>query len=30
VGNNGPHLLDPLDVDRPDEPLKLTLTGRAT
>ncbi len=29
VGNNGPHLIDPLDLEQPDEPLQLTLTGRA-
>lgn len=29
VGTNGPHLLDPLNVEQPDEPLQLTLTGRA-
>jgi putative SOS response-associated peptidase YedK len=29
VGNDGPQLLDPLDVNHPDEPLQLTLTGRA-
>jgi hypothetical protein len=29
VGNDGPQLLEPLNVDHPDEPLQLTLTGRA-
>jgi hypothetical protein len=29
VGNNGPQLIDPLHIDHPDEPLQLTLTGRA-
>ena len=29
VGNNGPDLLEPLDLNHPDEPIQLTLTGRA-
>ena len=29
VGNDGQDLIDPLDVEHPDEPLQLTLTGRA-
>jgi putative SOS response-associated peptidase YedK len=29
VGNDGADLIDPLDVEHPDEPLQLTLTGRA-
>jgi putative SOS response-associated peptidase YedK len=29
VANDGPDLLDPLDLNHPDEPLQLTLTGRA-
>lgn len=27
VGNDGRDLIEPLDVDHPDEPLQLTLTG---
>lgn len=29
VGNNGPELIEPLDLGHPDEPLQLTLTGHA-
>jgi hypothetical protein len=29
VGNDGQDPIEPLDVEHPDEPLQLTLTGRA-
>lgn len=29
VGHNGAHLIDPINLEHPDEPLQLTLTARA-